>query len=149
MPLEATADPTGRYIAVVMTDGTLWILDANDGDALAPPLQANDGFVLNVSISPDGRYIATAGDPPRVTIWDTRTFRQVGVPLPLDVNALDSRARFAPDGRLFVTSGSVLRAFTIDPAQWLARACREAGRTLTREELEEVLPGRPYRPACA
>ena len=131
-----------------MSDGTLWILDAKNGHALAPPLQANDGPVINVSISPDGRYIATAGQPPRLTVWDTRTFRQVAVPLPLDVNAIDARARFAPDGRLFVTSGSKLRAFTIDPAQWLARACREAGRILTPEEFEEVLPGRPYDPAC-
>ena len=45
--------------------------------------------------------------------------------------------------------GSVLRRFTLEPEQWLARACREAGRTLTREEFEEVLPGRPYTPACA
>jgi WD40 repeat protein len=149
LPLEATADPTDRYIAVATNTGMLLILDAKDGHALAPPLQANDGPVLNVSISPDGRYVATAGEPPRLTIWDTRTFRQVAVPLPLDVNAIEARGRFAPDGRVLVTSGPVLRAFTIDPAQWLARACREAGRTLTREEFEEVLPGRPYRPACA
>ena len=149
IPVEATADPTGRYIAVAMADGTLWVLDAEDGHPLAPPLQANDGFVNNVSISPDGRYIATAGEPPRLTLWDTRTFRQVAGPLPLDVNALHARARFAPDGRLVAANGSVLRAFTVDPAQWLARACREAGRILTREEFEEVLPGRPYAPACA
>jgi WD40 repeat protein len=67
LPLEAIADPTGGYIAAAMSDGTLWILDAKDGHTLAPPLQANDGFV---SISPNGRYIATAGEPPRVTIWD-------------------------------------------------------------------------------
>jgi DNA-binding SARP family transcriptional activator/WD40 repeat protein len=145
---EATADPTGRFIALGMTDGTLRILDAKNGRALAPPLRANEGQTINVSVSPDGRYIATSGRPPRLTVWDTRTFRQVGVPLPLDVNALDARARFAPDGRLVVTSGPVLRVFTIDPAKWLARACREAGRTLTRAEFEEVLPGRPYRPAC-
>jgi hypothetical protein len=66
----------------------------------------------------------------------------------LDVNAIEARARFAPDARLVVTSGSALRAFTIDPDQWLERACREAGRTLTPEEFEEVLPGRPYAPAC-
>jgi WD40 repeat protein len=148
LPMEATADPTGRYIAVATRAGTLLILDAENGQALAPPLQANDGPVLNVSISPDGHYIATAGEPPRLTIWDTRTFRQVGVPLPLDVNAIEARARFAPDGRLFVTSGSKLRAFRVDPSEWLARACREAGRILTREEFEEVLPGRPYDPAC-
>jgi WD40 repeat protein/DNA-binding SARP family transcriptional activator len=145
---ETTMDPAGRFIALALNDGTLLIRDAKDGHALAPPLRANDGEVFNVSVSPDGRYIVTNGDPPRVTVWDTRTFRQVGVPLPLDVNALDTRTRFAPDGRLVVTNGNVLRAFTIDPDAWLARACREAGRSLTRVEFEEVLPGRPYRPAC-
>jgi len=73
----------------------------------------------------------------------------VGIPLPLDVGARDARARFNPDGRrLIVTSGNVLRVFTVDPAGWLARACREAGRVLTRDEWEEVMPGRPYAPAC-
>ena len=149
LPTEAVADPAGRFMAVGTLAGTLLFLDAKDGHALAPPLQANDGPVLNVSISPNGRYVSTSGQPPRLAVWDTQTYRQVAVPLPLDVNAIEARARFAPDGRLIVTSGSVLRAFTIDPRQWLARACREAGRTLTREEFEEVLPGRPYRPACA
>ncbi len=148
LPAEAAADPTGRYLAVATTVGTLLILDAKDGRRLAPPLQANDGPVINVSISPDGRYIATAGQPPRLTVWDTRTFRQVAGPLPVDVNGVDARARFAPDGRLFVTSGSRIRSFTINPDEWLARACREANRTLTRAEFEEVLPARPYDPAC-
>jgi len=148
LPIEAAADPTGHFLAVATTLGTLLILDAEDGHALAPPLQANDGPLINVSISPDGRYIAAAGQPPRLTLWDTRTFRQVAGPLPLDVNAIEARARFAPDGRLVVDSGAVLRTFTLDPEQWLARACREAGRTLTPAEFEEVLPGRPYAPAC-
>ena len=143
LPQEAAADPTGRYLVVGTITGSLLILDAEDGHLLAPPLQANEGTVNNVSISPDGRYIAASGQPPRLTVWDSRTFRQVAVPLPLDVNAVDARARFAPDGRLVVATGPVLRAFTVDPAQWLARACREAGRVLTREEFEEVLPGRP------
>ena len=145
---EATADPTGRFIALAMTDGTLRVLDARNGRPLAPALRANDGQTINVTVSLDGRYIATSGRPSRLTVWDTRTFREVGIPLPVDVDALDARARFAPDGRLVVTSGPALRLFTIDPAQWLARACREAGRTLTRAEFEEVLPRRPYRPAC-
>jgi len=148
LPVEAVADPTGRYLAVGTTIGTLLVLDAKDGQPLAPPLPANDGSLLNISISPDGHYISTAGAPPRLTIWDTRSFRQVAGPLPLDVNAIEARARFAPDGRLVVTSGSAIRAFGIDPRQWLDRACREAGRTLTPEEFEEILPGRSYAPAC-
>jgi WD40 repeat protein len=147
--VEAAEDPAGRFIALAMSNGMLQILDARDGHPLAPPQRASDGPVFNVSISPDGRYIATSGGPASLAVWDTGTFRQVAIPLPLDVTALFDQARFAPDGRLVVASGSTLRAFTIDPAAWLARACQEARRTLTRTEFEEVLPGRPYRPACA
>jgi class 3 adenylate cyclase len=34
-------------------------------------------------------------------------------------------------------------------AVWAERACRTAGRTLTRDEWRQFLPDRPYRPACA
>jgi hypothetical protein len=34
-------------------------------------------------------------------------------------------------------------------SSWLRRACEIAGRPLTRQEWGDVLPGRPYRPACA
>ena len=145
---EATADPRGRFIAVVMSDGTLRLIDAHDGHELAPPLQATEGEAFNVSVSPDGRYISVSGWPPSVTVWDTRTYRQVGIPLPLDVDAREARARFGADGRLFVASGERLRAFDIDPEQWLDRACRLVARRLTPAEFDEVLPEKRYRPAC-
>jgi WD40 repeat protein len=55
------ADPTGRFIALAMEDGTLRIFDANDGHLLTPPLRANRTETFNVSVSPDGRYLATFG----------------------------------------------------------------------------------------
>jgi WD40 repeat protein len=146
---EAEMDPAGRWIAAITEAGALLVLDAATGNKLAPQtLQAAEGSALNVSMRPDGRYIATSGDPPRVVLWDSRTLREVGIPLPMDVDAPDARARFAPDGRLLVLSGRTLRAFEIDPDVWLERACRVAGRILTEQELEEVLPDRPHRPAC-
>jgi hypothetical protein len=71
-PEEATADPTGRFVALALNDGTLLVLDAKDGHALTPPLRANHGQVTNVSISLDGarpcrcarRHVAL-GEPPR------------------------------------------------------------------------------------
>jgi WD40 repeat protein len=147
-PQDAAADPTGRYLAVGTVKGRLLVFDAHDGHPLAPPMQANDGMIINVSISPDGRYISTAGSPPRVILWDARTFRQAGSPLPLDLEAPDSRARFAPDGRLILSAGRVLRAQTVNPEQWLNRACKLAGRVLSRDEWQQFLPDRPYAPAC-
>jgi hypothetical protein len=45
------------------------------------------------------------------------------------------------DGSLVVWNG--------DATTWKQRACSVAGRTLTEEEWERFLPGRPYDPACA
>jgi hypothetical protein len=97
---------------------------------------------------PDGRYIATAGQPPRVTIWDTRTFRQVAGPLPLDVNAIEARARFAPDGRLVVTSGSKLepsRSIRAVAVEGLPRGWPDPDPRGVRGSP----PGPAYTPACA
>ena len=145
---EAAADPNGRFIAVGLSDGTLRVIDPRDGTELSPPMQATGGEAFNVSISPGGAYISVSGFPPSVTVWDTRTFRRVGVPLPLDVDARDARARFAPNGDLIAASGQALRAFDVDPDDWRDRACRLTARSLTRSEFEEILPGEPYRPAC-
>ena len=53
--------------------------------------------------------------------------------------------------RLLMTSRRTARGavWDIDPESWARRACAVANRTLTREEWEEFLPGRPYEPACS
>ena len=141
-------DPSGRFLAVGMWDGTVRFLDARDGHQLAPPTTAV-GQVNNVAVSPDGRYVAAAGNPGQVQLFDTRTFTEVGTPLEVDVNRAEPRVAFTPDGRLIVTSGTSVRVIVVNPAAWVERACREAGRVLTRQEWQDVLPGRAYAPACS
>jgi WD40 repeat protein len=145
--VEIAADPLGRFYAVALDDGTVHFLDAIDGHELAPTT-SSVGQVYNVSVSPDGQYVSATGSISVVRIWDTRTFREVGTPLPLDVGAPDARARFAPDGRLVVTSGHAVRIVEVGVDDWIARACREVGRSLTADEWRDVLPDRPYTPAC-
>jgi hypothetical protein len=36
----------------------------------------------------------------------------------------------------------------VRPSSWLRRACAVAGRSLTRQEWADVLPGRGYEPVC-
>ena len=146
--IEAAADPTGHYLAIGGADGTLRVVDAHDGHPLTAPLHAATGAANNVSISPDARYIAVAGYPPGLTVWDTRTYQQVAGSFPLDIGAYAARARFTSDGHLAVLTGHTLRVFDVNPDHWLQRACREAGRTLTPAEWQQLLPTRPYAPAC-
>ena len=52
--------------------------------------------------------------------------------------------------RLLMTNADGRGAvWDVDPESWLRRACTIAHRTLTNEEWQSFLPGRPYEPACA
>ena len=55
------------------------------------------------------------------------------------------------DGRrlLMTLANGEGAVWDVDPVSWARRACALANRTLTREEWERFLPGRPYEPACA
>jgi hypothetical protein len=57
---------------------------------------------------------------------------------------------FSPDsGRVFVVyANGVGYRWDVRPADWERRACAVAGRQLTRAEWRELLPDRPYTPAC-
>jgi hypothetical protein len=46
--VEATADPAGRFLALVLNDGTLRPGRPKDGHALAPPLRPTTGCVQRV-----------------------------------------------------------------------------------------------------
>ena len=60
--------------------------------------------------------------------------------------------------REFTADGAYLFAFTnagreyrwdVRPSSWARQACAVAGRTLTRAEWQDALPGRDYAPACS
>jgi WD40 repeat protein/tRNA A-37 threonylcarbamoyl transferase component Bud32 len=108
---------------------------------------ANGAFTLE--FSPDGRTLAVSGFEPVASLWDVGTGIQIGPQL----TAGDRRTMIdlSPDGRrLLETHGNGQGAvWHIDAGFWKQRACRLANRTLTRAEWEELLPGRPYEPACA
>ena len=82
-------------------------------------------------------------------LWDVATGAQIGPRL--TAGSRRAMIDLSPDGRrLLLTHGNGEGAvWDIDPESWARRACALANRTLTREEWEEFLPGRPYEPACA
>ena len=107
----------------------------------------NGAFTLE--FSPDGRTLAISGFEPVASLWDVATGTQIGPQL----TAGDRRTMIdlSADGRqlLEVHGNGQGAVWDVDPESWKRRACDLANRTLTREEWEEFLPGRPYEPACA
>ena len=57
---------------------------------------------------------------------------------------------FTPDGAFLFATTDAGQAYRWDvrPSSWARHACAVAGRTLTRSEWNDVLPGRDYAPAC-
>ena len=129
----------------ILTDVYLW--DVRTG-RLVRKLEQGSAGVLGLDFSPDGRLLAVAGQRPVASLWDVATGARIGPTL----TAGDRRTQIdlAPDGhRLLVTHADGRGAvWNVDPRSWAKRACAVAGRTLTRKEWEEFLPGRRYAPAC-
>ena len=105
-------------------------------------------FVVAVRFDPPGRTLATAADDGTVRLWDVASQRQIGVALP-GPEAMEHRGvrsqRQPPRRPLGDGTGLV---WDVNPDHWKQRACAVAGRSLTREEWEELLPDRRYQPAC-
>jgi WD40 repeat protein len=145
--------PDGRLLAVggfprlvrlwdVRTEKLVHELDTGGAEALE---FSSDGRILAVS----GVSSGVVGSGGGVSLWDVETGTQIGPSLTTGKRA--ALIDLSPDGRrLLVTAANGEGAiWDIDPGSWARRACALANRTLTREEWQRYLPGRPYEPACA
>ncbi len=139
--------PDGGTLATAGLDPLVRLWDVRTGE-LVRTLETGGSGVLTLDFGPDGRLLALSGFEPVAALWDVATGTQIGPTL----TAGNRRAHIdvSPDGRrLLQTHGNGQGAmWEIDPQLWERRACAIANRTLTREEWEQFLPGRPYEPAC-
>jgi WD40 repeat protein len=137
--------PDGHMLATAGDDPLVRLWDVRTG-RLIREFQQNVGGVLRLEFSPDGRILAISGKPD-ASLWDVATGTQVGR---LSGGSRKAMLDLSLDGRhLLVTNGNGQGAvWDIDPASWARRACALANRTLSREEWEKFLPGRPYEPTC-
>ena len=158
--LSVPIDNVGVYSSHISNDGRtivtggqagprLW--DIATGNPLGPPLTGLNGLAGSVDMSRDGSTVLGADESGNVVLWDVSTGTAIGGPLPgpgPDDHWL--AAYFTPDDRhVFVVSetGSGW-VWDVDPSDWEAMACRIAGRSMTLEEWQELLPDRPYHATC-
>jgi WD40 repeat protein/DNA-binding SARP family transcriptional activator len=140
--------PDGKNLATAGIDGKVRLWDPRTGAARGPAWTVGGGPVPSVSFSPDSSVLATSGSEGAATLWDVRSGKRVGAPLTGPTSP--GVAAFDPTGHTLATAfhdGTVL-LWDVDPASWRKRACAVAGRPLTQQEWQDLLPGRPYRPSC-
>jgi WD40 repeat protein len=141
--------PDGRFIVGGSSKGWTRLWSAKTFKPASQLLTGPTADAIGASVSPDGRTLAVGSNDGMVRLYDMRTQRPIGSPLPAVANR-PVVPEFTPDGAYLFALTNAGREFRWDVrvAAWEKQACAIAGRSLTRAEWEDALPGRDYRPAC-
>jgi WD40 repeat protein len=140
--------PDGKELFVQDFNGKVTGFDPHTGRSIATFPAPASGY-SNLLFTADGKWLV-GSDTTAIYVWDGRTRQLVVSQLsPPSNGATDALALAATDDRrLFVATQTSLVAIDMDPSTWESQACSMAGRTLTRAEWTQFLPGRAYAPAC-
>ena len=146
---SAQFTPDGRYVVGASYHGWARMWSTKTWQPVGPVLAGHTDAALSASVSPDGRTVATGSADGTIRLFDVITQKPVGAPLPAVPNQ-PVAPLFTPDGDylLAITSAGQANRWDARPSAWAQRACAVAGRTLTRAEWNDALPGRTYAPAC-
>ena len=131
-----------------------------DLDTLQPirTFGGSRGHVFGGAGTADGSLVAISGGDHRVVLYDTATGARIGTPITVP-EGQQNQVRLSLDGRWLALGGEriddgarhdhTFQLWDLDPDQWVAAACRVAGRNLTRDEWNAHIGDlAPYRATC-
>ncbi|HET8759296.1 MAG TPA: WD40 repeat domain-containing protein, partial [Solirubrobacteraceae bacterium] len=139
----------GRSLVIGRPEGYAEVISTRTWRPVTRRLGGHTGEVMSLAMSPDGRTLATGSWDGTVWLYDIASGQPLGTPLRAVPNHV-VEPEFSPDGAYLFAITDAGRSWRWDvrPAAWRRHACAVAGRSLTRSEWNELLPGRDYAPAC-
>ncbi|WP_090940155.1 WD40 repeat domain-containing protein [Nonomuraea jiangxiensis] len=142
-------DPTGTTLVVSDESYAVHLFDLAGRLRTGVPFTGHTGWVTAAAFSPDGKILVTGAHNGEVRVWDVATHRQLGSAR--NIGGSVFTVGFAPGGRSFAVGGMdrTVRLWNArEPSDPVAELCALAGRSLTREEWAQSVPGEPYRTVC-
>jgi len=148
--IHATFSPDSALLATTSGDSTVRIWNPHTG-ALKHTLIDHNDRVSHATFNHDGTLLATTSDDRTARIWNPRngTLKHTLT----GHNGWVSHATFNHDGTLLATTSDDRTAriwnMTFPSRIFLQKkACKIAGRNLTRAEWKKFLPGESYQGTC-
>lgn len=142
--------PDGRTLAFTAVDDSVRLWDLARRRPAGMALIGGDGAPTALAFSPDGRTLAIGSMGDDVRLWDLRVNRPLGNPMTGHTRGVTAIA-YSRDATVVATvsgDGTARLWNAGRPADLLAAACANAGRSLNREEWESHVPGEEYRQTC-
>ncbi|MER7130094.1 WD40 repeat domain-containing protein [Streptosporangium saharense] len=131
-------------------EGEVRLWDTATHGPIGVALTGHTGAVNVVAFSPDGATLVSADENGTVQLWDVAVRKPIGAPIADRAGAVAAVA-FAPDGTALTGAGpegAVRRWRTEIPSDPVATLCAVVGRSLTREEWRQYVPGQPFQQVC-
>jgi WD40 repeat protein len=156
-PLLVSAGREGKLVLSAF-DGPDSIHEIGEIDtAQRVQTRADSAALLAITISPDGRILAAAGEEGPIGLWDIADPsqpRQIGAPL-RELQGQIYGIGILPDGLTLVAGGQdkSIAAWNLRPISELrhtaiATACRRAGTPITADTWTRLAPQLEYRDTC-
>ncbi|MEV4109734.1 WD40 repeat domain-containing protein [Nonomuraea sp. NPDC049695] len=142
--------PDGRRLAFTASDYSVRLWDVPRRRAVGIGLLPEDGSTNTLAFSPDGEILVTGLSNGDVQLWDLRTYRRLGSPMTGHTKGVTALS-YSRDGTTVATVSDdrTARLWNVrTPPDLVVAACANAGRSLTREEWENLVPQEKYRETC-
>jgi WD40 repeat protein len=142
--------PDGSLLAAGGNNGLVTLIDPAAKRTLSAPLRGVDGPVVSLAFSPDTSRLVTSSTDGTVQLWDVPTHQRLARVTP-GAPGHWVFAWFDHDGGTILAADDRGGIWSIpaEPDEWERRACDIAGRNLTHEEWEELLPDHSYHATCS
>ncbi len=144
--LVAALSPDGSSLALPDPSDNVRLLDLDRRRWI--PARSQSSLGTELRYAPDGSQFASV-QRGLIRLWDGQTGEHEAN-LPLPTRTADASISYLPDSTGLLVAATDGRTWTVDTrlSAWVKRACRIAGRNLTRAEWKQFFPNRAYQVAC-